>query len=314
MSDIFDRLPVLADPTRARLLRVLAQEELGVGELARVVQVPQSTVSRHLKVLRTDGWVARRREGTASLFRLVQELPPGGSEVWPAVQAAADLRWSGEDDHRLAAVLAARGGDPTTFFGRNAERWEEVRTELFGTAYALPTVATLLPGDWTVLDLGTGIGTTAAELAPGVQRVIGVDREQAMLDAAAVRCEAFDNVELVRASLDDLPLPDACIDAALAMLVLHHVEDVEAVLAEAHRVLVSGGRLVVLDMIEHDRAEYRHTMGHVHLGFAEPALADLFSRVGFVQVRRRRLPADVGAQGPPLFIVDGRKAPQNSKR
>lgn len=304
LSDIFDRLPVLAEPTRARLLRVLAQEELGVGELAKVVQMPQSTVSRHLKLLHNDGWVQRRREGTASLFQLDDDLPPGADVVWPAVRAAADDRWSSEDDHRLQAVLAARGGDSPTFFGRNAERWEEVRQELFGTAFPLGTLVSLLPRHWTVLDLGTGTGSTAAELAPVVERVIGVDREQAMLDAAATRCEAFDHVELVRASLDDLPLPDACIDAALCMLVLHHIEDVDAVLAEAARVLRSGGPLVVLDMVEHDRVEYRQTMGHAHLGFDEAGIIDAFRRAGFVEPRWRRLPADLAAQGPGLFVVD----------
>lgn len=307
MGDIFDRLPVLADPTRARLLRLLAQEELGVGEIARVVQLPQSTVSRHLKVLRTDGWVSRRKEGTANLFRFVEAIPEGGEVVWPAVQAAAEDRWAREDDHRLAAVLAARVGDPTTFFGRNAERWEEVRTGLFGTAYLLPTVAALLPSEWTLLDLGTGTGTMAAELAPSVARIIGVDREQAMLDAAARRCADFDNVELVRANLDDLPLPDDCIDAAMCMLVLHHIRDVGSVLAEAHRVLKPGGRLIVLDMIEHDRTEYRQSMGHEHAGFSADTMRTAFERAGFDTPAQRRLPADLRVQGPGLFLAVGRR-------
>ena len=307
MGDIFDRLAMLSEPTRARLLRVIAQEELRVGELARVVQLPQSTVSRHLKLLLQDGWVSKRREGTTSLFSLSDPLPDGAEALWPAVREAGDSRWSGEDDHRLRAVLAARVGDPATFFGRNAERWEEVRTELFGTAYVLPTLVSLLPSDWTVLDLGTGTGSTAAELASVVQRVIGVDREQAMLDAAASRCESLDNVELVRASLDDLPLPDACIDAALAMLVLHHVEDIGPVLEEAARVLVRNGRLVVLDMVEHDRSEYRQAMGHAHLGFAKADLRTAMFNAGFRAVHYRRLPADVTAQGPGLFVAIGQR-------
>jgi len=261
-------------------------------------------VSRHLKVLLTDGWVQRRKEGTTSLFRIEEGLPDGADVLWPAVRAAADARFA-EDDHRLAAVLAARSGEGATFFGRNAERWEEVRTELFGAAYALPTFAALLPPDWTVLDLGTGTGSTAAELATGVERVIGVDREQAMLEAAAARCEDLDNVDLIRANLDDLPLPDDCIDAALCMLVLHHVVDVGAVLCEACRVLKPGGRLVVLDMVEHDRAEYRQSMGHEHLGFSRDAIEGSLADAGFTDIRWRRLPADVAAQGPGLFVVQG---------
>ncbi|MFK7927055.1 MAG: ArsR/SmtB family transcription factor [Myxococcota bacterium] len=306
MSDIFDRLPVISEPTRARLLRVLAHVELGVGELGRVVQLPQSTVSRHLKVLHTDGWVDRRKDGTANLFRLSEDLPQGAGVLWPAVQQAADRRWGTEDDHRLDAVIAARTVDSQTFFGRNAERWEEMRTELFGQGFQLATLVSLLPSDWTVLDLGVGTGSMAAELAPSVGRVIGVDREQAMLDTAARRCEAFANVELVQASLDDLPLDENVVDAALCMLVLHHLADVPAVLAEARRVVRPGGKLVLLDMMEHDREAYRQTMGHAHLGFSEAGLCDMLACAGFADTQWRRLPADLGVAGPALFVVVAR--------
>ena len=303
MTDALDRLAALVEPIRVRLLRALAAEELGVGELARVVQLPQSTVSRHLKVLHTDGWVTRRKDGTASLFRLAEALPPGGDALWPAIAAAAEVRWGPEDDLRLRAVLDARSTDSSTFFGQVAGRWEEVRAELFGVDYALPTLLTLLPPSWTVLDLGTGTGSVAAELAPVVAKVIAVDREQAMLDAAAARLAGVGNVELLRASLDDLPLDDASVDAALASLVLHHQPEVGPVLREARRVVRPGGRLVVLDMIDHDRDEYRVAMGHRHLGFAPDALAAAMVAAGFTSVAWRALPASPAAKGPPLFVV-----------
>lgn len=305
MSDVFDHLPVLSEPTRARLLRVLEVEELGVGELARVVQLPQSTVSRHLKVLHTDGWVDRRKDGTASLFRAAESLPDGAARVWDAVREAVIARWANEDDHRLAAVLDARTVDSATFFGRVAGRWDEVRSELFGADYVLPTLLAMLPREWAVLDLGTGTGTVAAELAPNVRRVVGVDREQAMLDAASRRCAGVGNVELVRASLDDLPLASGTIDAALCMLVLHHQALVRPVLAEARRVLAPGGRLVILDMVEHDRVDYRQTMGHHHLGFSEETVRTLLDEAGFDRVSWRRLPATPAARGPGLFVAVG---------
>lgn len=304
LGDIFDRMPVLSDLTRARLLRLLSSRELAVGELASIVQMPQSTVSRHLKVLRTDGWVLSRKEGTTSMFSLTDVLPAGGDLLLPAVLMAAENRWARDDDHRLAAILEQRTGGPASFFGKNAERWEELRAEMFGTAYALPAIAALAPSTWRVLDLGTGTGSTLAELAPSVQEVIGVDRERAMLDAAALRCDEFENVQLVHAGLDELPLPDNHVDAALALLVLHHVDSVLDTLAEAHRVLKPGGRIVILDMIAHDRGEYRQSMGHVHLGFDKPRLIESLSQTGFRQVRWRTLPADMTAKGPALFLVD----------
>lgn len=306
-SDVFAHLSVLSEPTRARLLRTLEIEELGVGELARVVQLPQSTVSRHLKVLHGDGWVERRKEGTASLFRGA-ELPPDARAVWEAVRPGADARWADEDDLRIRAVVAARTVDSPTFFGRVAGEWDQVRQELFGTEFLLPTLLSLLPPDWTVLDLGTGTGSTLVELAPVVRRVIGVDREQVMLDAASRRCADLGAVELVHASLDDLPLDDGSVDAALCMLVLHHLQDVPPVLAEAARVLRPGGALVILDMVEHDRTEYRQAMGHHHLGFAEEALCSWLSEAGFGSVRFRRLPAHPEAKGPPLFVTVARLA------
>jgi SAM-dependent methyltransferase len=303
LTDIFDHLPILAEPTRARLLRVLEREELGVGELARVVQLPQSTVSRHLKALHEAGWASRRREGTASLFQAADPRPAAGAAVWPAIRQATRERWGEEDDLRVEAVLASRADDGAGFFGRVAGRWEEVRRELYGEAFLVPVVTALLPGGATLLDLGVGTGTMAAELAPGVGRVIGVDREQAMLDAAARRCAGLDNVELLRASLDDLPLESDRADIALALLVLHLQAQVGPVLAEARRVVRPGGRLVVLDMMEHDREAYRQAMGHQHLGFDPGRLAEQVRRAGFPEVRCRPLPADPDAKGPPLFVL-----------
>ena len=188
MSDIFVRLSVLAEPTRARLLRILECEELGVGELANVVQLPQSTVSRHLKVLHNDGWLDRRKDGTASLFRIALDLPEGAGSLWPVVRGQAQALFADEDDHRLRAVIAARHVDSATWFGRMAEHWDGVRTELFGTDFTSATLLSLLPPHWTVLDLGCGTGAAVAELANVVRHVIGIDREQTMLEAAARRC------------------------------------------------------------------------------------------------------------------------------
>lgn len=303
MSDTLDRLAVLVEPVRARLLRLLSVEELGVGEIARVVQLPQSTTSRHLKVLHTDGWVTRRREGTASLFRLADALPPGADAIWPAVHQAAQARWAAEDDLRLRAVLDARVVDSSSFFGRVAGRWEELRAELFGADYALPTLLSMVPPQWTVLDLGTGTGSIAADLAPVVSRVIAVDREQAMLDAAAARLEGVDNVELIQASLEDLPLEEQSVDAAIALLVLHHQPTIRPVLREAWRVLRPCGRFVVLEMLLHDREEYRATMGHQHLGFDPAELVGELGMAGFVAPSWRILPASPSAKGPPLFVV-----------
>lgn len=299
-APIYDHLTTLSEPLRVRLLRVLAVEELGVGELARIVQSPQSTISRHLKLLHARGWVTRRSAGTANLFSLAPERP--SEDLWQVVRDAVNGS-DAEDLRRLSAVLAQRPTDSQDFFSRLGGDWDALRQELYGGGFGLPTLLALLPGDLVVADLGCGAGGTVAELSPVVGRVIGVDREAAMLDAARLRTADCTNVTLVQGPLEDLPLASDSLDAALCMLVLHHVPAPEAILAEAARVLRPGGRLVVLDMDAHSRDDYRRTMGHQHLGFSAADLDDLARQAGLAVAVRRLLPADPEAQGPPLFLA-----------
>jgi len=162
-TPICERLTALAEPTRVRLLRALELEELGVGELARVLQLPQSTVSRHLKVLLDGGWVQRRSVGPANLLR-VDDLDPEARQLWTLVRdGAGDLS---EDAARVEAVVAQRQVDAREFFGRHAERWDALRRELFGDAYLVPTLLSLLPAGWAVADLGCGTGETVPARGP----------------------------------------------------------------------------------------------------------------------------------------------------
>lgn len=302
MSRIHDRLKTLAQPLRVRLLRVLELEELGVGELAKVVQLPQSTVSRHLEVLHSDGWVDRRRDGPSTLFAAAQSLDDEARALWEVVRAGTD------DDHpedglRLASVLAAREASSEAFFGRVAGRWSEVRREMFGSDYLLPALLGLLPPDHVVADVGCGPGDALVELAPHVARVIGVDREPQMLEAARARVGGLDHVDLRRGDVMAPPLDDGEVDAILCMLLLHHVDDPGGALIALAPKLAPGGRLVVVDMVAHDRTAYRRTMGHRHLGFEPSALVHMAQAAG-LQVRHHRvLSPDPDASGPALFVA-----------
>jgi SAM-dependent methyltransferase len=304
-SPLLDRLSVLSDPTRLRLLRVLEVEELGVGELGRVLQLAQSTVSRHLKVLHDGGWLARRSEGTANYFRLaVDALGDDAAQLWALVR---DQSGAGEpfasDLRRARGLVALREADAQAFFARHAGRWDGLRRDLFGDSFVLPTLLALLPPDLVVADLGCGTGEVVSALAPSVRHVIGVDREPAMIDAAGRRTAALDNVSLHAASLDALPIDAATLDAATLMLVLHHIANLQAVFAEVARTLRPGGRLILLDMQAHERAEYRRTMGHQHLGFERHALARTATAAGLRVETWRPLPASSEALAPPLFVA-----------
>src|SRR5687768_15565385 len=159
MDDLVRDLALLSEPVRIRLLANLEREELGVGELCRVVQLPQSTVSRHLKALQVAGWVRRRSEGTSGLFRVESDrVAPERRRLWEVVRDAHLATLQAEEDRlRLVAVLASRA-DPTDFFKRMHGEWDELRETLFGTGFLLPAIAALLPADWTVADLGCGTG------------------------------------------------------------------------------------------------------------------------------------------------------------
>jgi ArsR family transcriptional regulator len=300
---LYRHLGALTEPARVRLLWVLEREELGVGELCRIVQQPQSTVSRHLKALQVGGWVRRRSEGTSGLFRM-DELDRVAARVWEVVREEhAGTRQAEEDAARLATVLEARRLEGSGFFGRFSAEWDAIRAELFGDDFLIEALAALLPRQWVVADLGCGTGQAIAVLAPNVARVIGVDREQAMLAAAGERLASHPNVSLRRGELEALPLDDGEVDVALLSLVLHHVEDPGRVFAEVRRVVRPDGRVVVVDMAAHDRAEYRWTMGHRHSGFSADSLASFAQEGGLVVDRWRALVPAAEAAGPPLFLA-----------
>lgn len=299
---IRSRLANLSVPERTRLLRLLEVEELNVGEIARVVQLPQSTVSRHLKALEEDGWLLARRDGTARMFGLREDLDDEAARLWALVRDATDGEHA-DDGLRLASVLAAREESGRRFFGEVGAGWVELRRELFGTGYLVATVLALVPPDLAVVDLGCGTGDALGVLAPVVRRAVGVDREPAMLAEARRRLAEFDNVELISGSLEDVPLPDGSVDAALLMHVLHHVDTPGVVLAEARRVVGARGQVILLDLVPHDREGWRRTMGHVHLGFSEADVREHAAAAGLAVSRYVVLPPDPDVSGPPLFLA-----------
>ena len=300
-----DDLSLLGDATRVRILRLIEREELGVGELVDILQVPQSTISRHLKALTTAEWIQKHTVGTSSLVRLdAAELGEARAALWALVrdQTAEDAT-AAQDLQRMTSILTRRQLDSRAFFDAVGSRWGEVRTELFGDQFTVPTLAALLDPTLVVADLGCGTGEATAMLAPVVHRVIAVDHEQAMLDATQARLGDHDTVDLRLGALTALPIADDAVDCALVMLVLHHVADVAGALREVGRVLRPGGRLVLLDMTRHDREAYRHRMGHVHLGFDRPELEAMATAAGLSPERYRLVPADPDAQGPGLFVA-----------
>ena len=306
---VFDRLAALADPIRCRVLLALERQELAVNELKAVLQLPQSTVSRHLKVLGDEGWLTSRAHGSSNWYRMAgRELDPAARRLWQVVHDdLAKTSAARRDAERLKSVLADRHSRSQDFFATKAGQWDRLRLDLFGPSMEWFALAGLLDSRWTVVDLGTGTGQLAEMVAPHVAHVLAVDESTAMLKAAARRVARFDNVDLKQATVESLPIESDSVDLALAVMVLHHVAEPERALDEVSRVLKPGGRLVVVDMMPHERAEYREQMGHQWLGFDQDTLAAWCRGAKLAQPSYRHLPPDPNAKGPLLFVAAANK-------
>jgi ubiquinone/menaquinone biosynthesis C-methylase UbiE/DNA-binding MarR family transcriptional regulator len=305
---ILDHLASLADATRIRILLLLDRRELTVSELCGVMQLPQSTVSRHLKALADGGWITSRAESTSNLYTITGRLDPSARRMWLLVrEQAGSSKAASQDQRRLQAVLAARRTKSQEFFSSSAGQWDRVREELFGAHLHLAAFAAFADANWVVGDLGCGTGQVSESLSPFVARVVAVDSSAAMLQAAKKRIEHCANVELRRGELEALPIDDATLDAATLMLVLHHVPEPAKAIAETARVIRPGGRVLIVDMVPHDRENYRQQMGHVWLGFSEEQMREMLLAAGFDNARVVPLAPDATAKGPGLFAATGRR-------
>jgi ArsR family transcriptional regulator len=297
----------LADPTRLRLLRLLDRHELGVAELCDIVQLPQSNVSRHLKVLLDEGWARSRRQGTVNLYKVSSaDLDPAARRLWNVAREQTE-NWPTvqQDQLRLTQRLAKRRQESETFFAGAARQWDNLRAELYGTAFTSQATLALLNDDALVADLGCGTGEVTSRLAPWVKQVIGIDSSAAMLKAAKSRCDRFGNVDLRRGDLTAVPIDDQTCDAALMVLVLSYLPDPALAIQEMARILSPGGRAVVIDLLPHDRDDFRQKMGQQVLGFELEDVRQMMADAGLAVNRAMPLPPEPEVKGPAMFLVSG---------
>ena len=312
-ASILDRISALADPTRSRILLLLDGQELTVGELCAVLQLPQSTVSRHLRILSDEGWVLSRGEGTSRFYSmLVGRLDASAHRLWQVVrEQVAAVAGAAQDARRLESVLAqraaARRSRSQLFFSTSFGAWDEMRADMIGARTDLLALLDLLDERWVVGDLGCGTGHVSEALAPCVGRVVAVDESGPMLAAARERLASKKNVELRAGTVESLPIEDAELDVGILFLVAHFIADPEALMREVQRVLKPGGKLLLVDFIVHDRADYAMQLGHVWQGFDESQVVRWLQQTGFTSCRYRELPDDPEAKGPSLFAATARK-------
>jgi ArsR family transcriptional regulator len=309
-TTIVARLQALADTTRNRLLLLLERHELTVTELCEALQLPQSTTSRHLKVLADDGWVVSRADGASRLYRMPgSDLEPGARRLWQVVrEQVTDTPMAARDSERLRGVLAGRRARSEEFFATAAGQWDRLRADLFGGRTELLPLLGLLGTDWVIGDLGCGTGHLSQALAPFVGRVIAVDASTPMLRAARARIGDVANVEIRRGDLEELPIEDGALDAAFLVLVLPYLAEPRRAVTEAARALKPGGRLMITDLMPHDRAEYRQTMGHQWQGFGEAEVLGWMKESELVGCRYGAIAPEPSAKGPMVFTATGARS------
>ncbi len=292
-------LKALADETRLRILHLLAQEELSGSDLMEVLNVGQSRVSTHLALLEEVGLVVNRRDGRRSLHSIA---PGPAAGLWNDV--LLENKTSPEFEADLAGLETLRDRrreDSRQYFDRVAATFED--QVLPGRTWeGLARAIIQLAPRGRYVDLGIGDGLLTLMLADVASEVTAVDVSPEMLARLRSRAaqKGVANLKTVEGDIQDLPLPDASFDVAVLSQALHHAAEPAQALREARRVLVPGGRLLVIDLLAHAEAWVKEQLQHRHLGFTEQALAALLADAGFERLAIQRAARD---PQPPHFMT-----------
>ncbi|MGQ0615096.1 MAG: ArsR/SmtB family transcription factor [Planctomycetaceae bacterium] len=262
-------LRLLGDPSRVRLLSLLARQEMSVAALTAATRLAQSRVSSHLGRLREAGIVEDRKEGAACFYRLREPGMPGEArELWTLLRAAAKDPLLEEDAARARALdRAPAAASPLERPYSPGRTWEALQRGLLGLVRL---------GD--VLDIACGDGAVSALLAPHAASVVGLDRDETLLRRAAARCAP--NLSFRRGDMHALPFPEGSFDEALLLNCLTCTEKPGRALAEAARVLRPGGRAVAVTLAEHAHRSEAARFGHIRRGFRPAALRAAAVRAG----------------------------------
>jgi len=301
-------LKALADPTRLRIMRLLARMELAVGELAQVLGQSQPRVSRHVRILCDAGLAERRKEGSWVFLRsAISEhgaAPLGAAAA--SMLAAAEMDDAAfaarcaEDRRYFSAIRAARQAGAEAYFERHAGDWDTLRSLHSPDASVEEALAAMLGADslGSLLDVGTGTGRMAELFAPRARHVTALDKSPEMLRVARARLDKLPagSIDLVQGDFTALPFADAPFDTVMFHQVLHYALDPAQVLGEAARVTRQGGQVAIVDFAAHDREELRERHAHARLGFTDEQMIGLLAGAGFSGEASRALP------GQPLTV------------
>lgn len=293
----------LGDPTRLRIVRLVAAAKLNVSEVVSIIGVAQSSVSHHLAKLKGLELIREERQGGFTYYSLAVDA---ADPRWPLIRLARESDDEHGDQARLTELL------------RHREDRHSLNEKLLepGQSWRLWTSAlsTLLP-KLDVADFGCGSGVLTLELSRWAGRVTAIDRSAQALEHAKARLsrEKQSNVTFVEADLHDLPPGLPKHDLVVISQSLHHVDEPAAVLAQAEQLLKPGGRVVVLELMPHSEVWVKARLGHQHLGFEPSRLETSLVDAGFTEVQLTPAPRD-GSSPFRAFLLTATRPTRAARR
>jgi SAM-dependent methyltransferase len=288
MNKIAQALRVLGEETRLRILVLVSRTPLNVSELTTILGMAQSGISRHLSHLRKIGLLQEQRDGVWTYYQLAQKeaVDDDLGQLWDYLQAQlASLPDPYSDLVRLEEVLRHRRQGSSGLNERLLEpgqswyAWSRLLSVLIEST---PLSAQAWVSGLELADLGCGDGSLTVEMARFAQRVVGVDFSPEALSAARQRVErlGLSNIELLSCDVSALSLPTASLDVVVFSQSLHHLKDPHSALQEASRVLKHGGRLLIMELAEHQEHWVQEKLNHQWLGFQEQSLISMLECSG----------------------------------
>jgi ArsR family transcriptional regulator len=310
MASIVKSLRVLGDINRLRMLLLLSREELSVAELQEILGMGQSSISTHLAQLKHAGLAEDRRTGKNIWYRSKADGEVLSGLLGMLQQAPEEIPEAAHDQAALDLVLRKRQDKTRAFFDDMAGRLG--REYVPGRSWKSMAEALLLMlPPMVIADLGAGEGAFSLLLAQRAQQVIAVDNSDKMVELGTqlAQKQGVAALEYRKGDLEAVPIADGAVDMALFSQSLHHALHPERAIAEAWRILKPGGRITILDLVQHRFTEAREMYADVWLGFSEVELESLLSKSGFENVHTAVVHKETEAPFFQTVLATGNKAP-----
>ncbi len=297
MKPLLTILRALADPTRLRIVLLIRQLELSVGEIVQILGQSQPRVSRHIRILDEAGLTERHKEGSWVFLRPCGALADGKLDpLFASMQDAEGV--VAKDMAMLAKVRSERAAAAERYFAQHAGEWDELRSMHVAESEVEEAMQRILDTSplGRVLDIGTGTGRMIELFAGDADHFAALDKNGEMLRIARAKLSGMvpekfepDRVEIILGDFNALPFGDESYDTILLHQVLHYAQDSELAIREAARVLRPGGRMVIVDFAAHDREELRDKHAHARLGFSDKGIERAFTKAGIRLAHQRTL-------------------------